>query len=250
MSLSSSLGVKVTWSKVRLRQHRRLVARVHGAQHRVVDAFQEDVARDAGLLGQHGDLAQVLDDDAEHGVVRDLPDAGQLALAHPHHLARHGLQVGLDRVVQRLGAGRHLQQLAGLGHLGVARHRRAQVGRRPGLRAARGSRPSLPARSRSCRPPPAACFAPVTRPPSPNSTSFRSSVVETMVNTTSQLARSILAVDDHGAVLGQRHGLGRRCGSTRARCGRPSAAWSPWPRPCGPGRSSLSSCSSLVSPQS
>ncbi len=49
-------------------------------------------------------------------------------LAHPHHLARHRLQVGLGLVVQRLGAAGDHQQLAGLGHLGVAGNRRAQVG--------------------------------------------------------------------------------------------------------------------------
>jgi hypothetical protein len=108
-------------------QHRRLVAGVHRTEHRIVDAFQEDVARYARLLGQHGDLAQVLDDHAEHGVVRDLPDPRELALAHPDDLARHDLQDRLHALVQRAPARGHHQQLARLGHLGVARHRRTQV---------------------------------------------------------------------------------------------------------------------------
>ena len=93
------------------------------------------MARDAGFFGQHGDLAQVLNDHAEHGVVRDLPDPGQLTLTNPHDFARHGLQAGLDLVIQRFGAGGHLQQLTGLGHLGIARHRAAQVTHAHGFKA-------------------------------------------------------------------------------------------------------------------
>ena len=81
-------------------QHRGFVAGVHRAQHRVVDAFQEHVARNTGFFSQHRDLAQVLNDHAKHGVVCNLPDPRQLALADPHHLAGHRLQEGFDLVIQ------------------------------------------------------------------------------------------------------------------------------------------------------
>ena len=99
------------------------------------DGGDEFGARDAGLLREHRDLAQVLDDHAEHGVVRDLPHTRQLALAHPHAFARHGAQIGLGQVVQSLGTRGHDQQLARFGHLAIARHGGTQIGHAHGFQA-------------------------------------------------------------------------------------------------------------------
>ena len=83
--------------------------------------------RDAGLLGEDGDLAERLDDHAEHGVVRDLPDPRQFALAHVGGAAAEHLEVGLGQLKKLLRPRCHHPQQAGLRHLAVAGHRCAEV---------------------------------------------------------------------------------------------------------------------------
>src|SRR3954468_4993102 len=114
--------------EIEIDQRRRLVAGVHRAEHAVVDRGEEDVARDAGLLGEQRDLAQGMDDHPEHRVVRDLPDARQLTLADIHRRPAERREQRLHRVVFGLRPRGDDQQLAGLGHSGVARDRRAEIG--------------------------------------------------------------------------------------------------------------------------
>ncbi len=69
------------------------------------------MTRDAGLLGHQGDLAQGLDDDAEHGVVGDLPDRESspsptyiAAPAQRRQQRLHGVVLGLAGRTPRPGA--------------------------------------------------------------------------------------------------------------------------------------------------
>src|SRR5215475_8057396 len=115
---------------VEIDQRRRLVRGEHRAHHAVVEEGQEGVARHAHLVGEQRDLDQVLDHHAEHDIVGDLADAGELAVADVGHAARREhLHHRLDRAERGLRAGCHRRQLAGIDDLGVAAHRAAHEAR-------------------------------------------------------------------------------------------------------------------------
>ena len=83
------------------------------------------MTRHAHLVGQKRDLDQILDDDAEHDIVGDLADAGELAVAHIGHAAwREHFDQGRCGLAGGLRAGDDRGQLAGLDHFGIAAHRR------------------------------------------------------------------------------------------------------------------------------
>ena len=67
---------------VEIYQRRRFIGCEHRAHDAVVEESQKGVTRHPQLVGEEGDLDQVLDHDAEHDVVGDLADARQFALAH------------------------------------------------------------------------------------------------------------------------------------------------------------------------
>src|SRR5687767_9371590 len=97
--------------EVEIDERGRLVAREHGAHHALVQELEEGVARHPGLLGEDGDLAEVLDHDTQHDVVADLRDARELAFAdvaraHAHHVEvrPRGLVRRLDRKSTRLNS--------------------------------------------------------------------------------------------------------------------------------------------------
>ena len=110
---------------VEIDQRRRFIAREHRAHHAIVEKGEKGVARHAHLVGQQRDLDQVLDDDAEHDIVRDLADAREFAVADIGHAAR---REDLDQRHGDLAGGFRARhdggQLAGLDHLGIAAHRR------------------------------------------------------------------------------------------------------------------------------
>ena len=54
----------------------------HDPDTSISRADEERLYRHYGLLGEQRDLDQVLDDDAEHHIVRNLADARELAFAH------------------------------------------------------------------------------------------------------------------------------------------------------------------------
>ena len=88
---------------------------------------KEGVARNAGLLREDGDLREVLDHDAKQDVVRDLADAGEIALADiGDAVARDRLEIGL-RHLEGVGRTRDdAAQLACLDGLAVAADRRCE----------------------------------------------------------------------------------------------------------------------------
>jgi hypothetical protein len=110
---------------VAIDQRRRFIAREHRAHRAVVEEGEECVTRHAHLVGQERDLDQVLDDHAEHDVVRDLADARELAVADIGDAARgEHLDQRHHRLAGRFGARDDGGELAGLDDLGVAAHRR------------------------------------------------------------------------------------------------------------------------------
>src|SRR5215469_855862 len=175
--------------KVEVDQRGRLVPGELRAEHRVVEECQERGAVHAAALGQHGDLAQRLDDDAEEDVVRDLDQAGGLALAAVRDAAAERRQQRRDGVERILRAGDGDGELARRDDLGVA--------------ADGAARNSAPAPAATARMAAEACGetveestmisgarGPVSSPPSPVRTASRSPSAATMMKTTSRSARS------------------------------------------------------------
>jgi hypothetical protein len=110
---------------VQIDQGRRLVPREDRAHHALVDEVQKGVPRHAGLLRQDGDLGEILDDHAQHDVVRDLADPRELALADIGHApAGNRRKKGLDFAIGRLRPGSDRAELARLDALAVAADRR------------------------------------------------------------------------------------------------------------------------------
>ena len=84
------------------------------------------MARHAGLLRQDGDLGEILDDDAEEDVVRDLADARELAFTDVSDAgSRNRRQIRLDLFEGGLRTRNNRRELAGFDALAVAAHRRA-----------------------------------------------------------------------------------------------------------------------------
>src|SRR5665213_221644 len=111
--------------EVEIDQRVALVLRERRAEHAGIHEVEKGVTRHAGLLREDGNLGEVLDHDAEEYVVRDLADAGQLALADIGHAgSRDDGEIRPHLVEGGLRTGDDGGKLPGLDGLAVARDRR------------------------------------------------------------------------------------------------------------------------------
>jgi hypothetical protein len=90
--------------EIRLHIGRRLVAGEQRAHDAAVDELEQGGARDAGLLGENGDLRQRLRDHPQQQVVADLREPGLLVVADVGRALPEEIQVWLNLAVGVLGA--------------------------------------------------------------------------------------------------------------------------------------------------
>src|SRR6476659_4402526 len=111
---------------IEIHKRRRLVLREDRAHDAVVHEFEERPAAHAELLSKKSDLDEILDDDPEHDVMRDLADARPVGLSDVEHAPwSKRFHDRLHFVEGRLRTGCDARQLAGPDAAAIAADRGA-----------------------------------------------------------------------------------------------------------------------------